>query len=72
MTVWHFMLEHGAEILVRTLEHLWLVIAAMGIAVLIGLPAGRRHGQREARCGAGCWARPTSSKPYPASPCLDS
>ena len=40
MTVWHFMLEHRAEILARTLEHLWLVTAAMGIALLIGLPAG--------------------------------
>ena len=40
MTVWHFMLEHRAEILARTLEHLWLVTAAMGIALLIGLPVG--------------------------------
>ena len=40
MTVWHFMLEHRAEILSRTLEHLWLVTAAMGIALLIGLPVG--------------------------------
>ena len=40
MTVWHFMLEHRAEILARTLEHLWLVTAAMSIALLIGLPVG--------------------------------
>ena len=40
MTVWHFMLDHRAEILARTLEHLWLVTAAMGIALLIGLPVG--------------------------------
>jgi osmoprotectant transport system permease protein len=40
VTVWHFMLEHRAEILGRTLEHLWLVTAAMGIALLIGLPVG--------------------------------
>jgi osmoprotectant transport system permease protein len=40
VTVWHFMLEHRAEILSRTLEHLWLVTAAMGIALLIGLPVG--------------------------------
>jgi osmoprotectant transport system permease protein len=40
VTVWHFMLEHRAEILARTLEHLWLVTAAMGIALLIGLPVG--------------------------------
>ena len=40
MTIWHFMLEHRAEILARTLEHLWLVTAAMGIALLLGLPVG--------------------------------
>jgi osmoprotectant transport system permease protein len=40
VTVWHFMLEHRAEILARTLEHLWLVTAAMVIALLIGLPVG--------------------------------
>jgi len=34
------MLEHRAEILGRTLEHLWLVVAAMAIALLIGLPLG--------------------------------
>ena len=33
VTVWHFMLEHRAEILARTLEHLWLVTAAMGALV---------------------------------------
>jgi osmoprotectant transport system permease protein len=40
MTIWQFMLEHRTEILERTLEHLWLVGAAMGIAILIGLPLG--------------------------------
>ena len=44
MTVEHFTREHRAEILARTPEHLWLVTwlvtAAMGIALLIGLPAG--------------------------------
>jgi osmoprotectant transport system permease protein len=34
------MLEHRAEIFGRTLEHLWLVVAAMAIALLIGLPLG--------------------------------
>lgn len=34
------MLEHRAEILGRTLEHLWLVLAAMAIALAIGLPLG--------------------------------
>jgi osmoprotectant transport system permease protein len=34
------MLEHRAEIFGRTLEHLWLVLAAMAIALLIGLPLG--------------------------------
>jgi ABC-type proline/glycine betaine transport system permease subunit len=40
VTVEHFMREHRAEILARTPEHLWLVTAAMGIALLIGLPVG--------------------------------
>jgi osmoprotectant transport system permease protein len=34
------MLEHRGEILGRTLEHLWLVLAAMAIALLIGMPLG--------------------------------
>jgi osmoprotectant transport system permease protein len=40
VSVWNFMLEHRAEILGRTLEHLWLVLAAMAIALAIGLPLG--------------------------------
>jgi ABC-type proline/glycine betaine transport system permease subunit len=56
VTVWHFMLEHRAEILARTLEHLWLVTAAMGIALLIGLPSGVakvRHSSLRRRCVLG-------------------
>ena len=40
MSLGHFMLDHRGEILGRTLEHLWLVLAAMGIALLISLPLG--------------------------------
>ena len=40
MSLWDFALQHRAEILQRTLEHLWLVVAAMSIAVLMGLPLG--------------------------------
>jgi osmoprotectant transport system permease protein len=40
MSVWHFMIDHRAEILARTLEHVWLVVAAMAIALAIGLPVG--------------------------------
>jgi osmoprotectant transport system permease protein len=40
VSVWNFMLEHRTEILGRTLEHLWLVLAAMAIALAIGLPLG--------------------------------
>ncbi len=40
MSVWHFMIDHRAEILARTLEHVWLVVAAMAIALAIGLPLG--------------------------------
>lgn len=40
MTFLKFVLEHRSEILARTLEHLWLVAAAIGLAVAIGLPLG--------------------------------
>jgi osmoprotectant transport system permease protein len=40
MNLWQFFLEHRVEILERTLEHLWLVAAAMAIAIVIGLPLG--------------------------------
>ena len=35
-----FFSQERAEILARTLEHLWLVGAAMGLALIIGLPLG--------------------------------
>ena len=38
--IWQFMVQHRNEILERTLEHLWLVTAAMGMAIVIGLPLG--------------------------------
>jgi osmoprotectant transport system permease protein len=40
VSVLNFMLQHRAEILGRTLEHLWLVAAAIGLAVLMGIPLG--------------------------------
>jgi osmoprotectant transport system permease protein len=35
-----FFLSNRAEILARTAEHLWLVAAALAIALLVGLPLG--------------------------------
>ena len=35
--IWQFMVQHRKEILERTLEHLWLVTAAMTRAIVIGL-----------------------------------
>jgi osmoprotectant transport system permease protein len=35
-----FFSQERAEILSATLEHLWLVVAAMGLAVVIGVPLG--------------------------------
>jgi osmoprotectant transport system permease protein len=35
-----FFINNRAEILTRTMEHLWLVAAALGIALLVGLPLG--------------------------------
>jgi osmoprotectant transport system permease protein len=52
----NFFVLQRAEIVERTLEHLWLVFAAMTIAVLIGLPLGialvRRHVLRRWVLGA--------------------
>jgi len=50
LSLLQFFAQQHTEIFSRTLEHLWLVAAAMGIAVLIGLPLGivlvRRRGLR--------------------------
>ena len=40
MSLLQFFAQQHTEIFSRTLEHLWLVAAAMSIAVLIGLPLG--------------------------------
>ena len=40
MNTFQFFTQHYSEILARTLEHLYLVAAAMAIAMLIGLPLG--------------------------------
>jgi len=36
----NFLIQQRGEILARTIEHLWLVAAAMSVAVLIGMPLG--------------------------------
>jgi osmoprotectant transport system permease protein len=38
--MWEFLEQHRIEITTLTLEHVWLVAIAMGIAVLVGVPAG--------------------------------
>ena len=38
--LWNFMVEHQAEILSATLEHVELVLIAMTAAILIGVPLG--------------------------------
>lgn len=40
MNWYTFMVQDRAEVLVRTLEHIQLVAAAMGIALIVGLPVG--------------------------------
>jgi osmoprotectant transport system permease protein len=40
MTTWSFFADHRAEILGATLDHLTLVVIAMFIAILIGVPLG--------------------------------
>jgi len=52
---WSFFAEHRAEILGATLDHLTLVVIAMAIAILIGVPFGmfivQRRGLRAAALG---------------------
>lgn len=38
--MWEFLKHHRLEIATLTVEHIWLVLASMGIAVLIGVPVG--------------------------------
>ena len=45
---WSFFAEHRAEILSATLDHLTLVVIAMAIAILIGVPLGMYIVQRPA------------------------
>ena len=40
MNVLSFFSQHGDEILRSTLEHVWLVVAAMALAIAIGVPLG--------------------------------
>jgi osmoprotectant transport system permease protein len=40
LTLLDFMIRQRGEIFVRTLEHLWMVAAAISIAVLVGTPLG--------------------------------
>lgn len=40
MSLARFFVSHGGEILQATLEHIWLVGAAMLLAILIGVPLG--------------------------------
>ena len=48
MTTWSFFTDHRAEILAATLDHLALVVIAMLIAILIGVPLGMLIVQRPA------------------------
>src|SRR2546426_537772 len=40
MSPWTFILDHRGEILSATLDHFTLVVIAMAIAILIGVPLG--------------------------------
>ena len=40
MSLLDFLVRQRVEIVTRTVEHLWLVVAAMSIAVVIGIPLG--------------------------------
>ena len=40
MNLLDFFVQQRGEIMLRTLEHLWMVIAAISLAVIIGMPLG--------------------------------
>ena len=40
MSIWTFFVQHRGEILAATFEHLQLVVIAMAMAILIGVPLG--------------------------------
>jgi osmoprotectant transport system permease protein len=40
IAMWEFLKHHRLEITTLTLEHIWLVAISMGLAVLVGVPAG--------------------------------
>ena len=46
MSPWAFLVEHRGEILSATLDHILLVVIAMTIAILIGVPLGMMIVQR--------------------------
>ena len=48
ISIWTFFAEHRAEIFAATLDHLELVLVAMTIAILIGVPLGMFVVQRPA------------------------
>jgi osmoprotectant transport system permease protein len=48
MSPWTFILDHRGEILSATLDHVTLVVIAMAIAILIGVPLGMLIVQRPA------------------------
>ena len=48
MSPWTFILDHRGEILSATLDHVTLVVIAMAIAILIGVPIGMLIVQRPA------------------------
>jgi len=48
MSNWTFFAEHRAEIFSATLDHLMLVVVAMTVAILIGVPLGMFFVQRPA------------------------
>lgn len=52
MTPWNFFIEHRAEILGATLDHLALVVIAMIFAIFIGVPLGMVLVRRRALRGA--------------------
>ncbi len=48
LSTWSFFIDHRAEILSATLDHLTLVLIAMAFAILIGVPLGMFIVQRRA------------------------
>ena len=69
MNLWQFLTSNFNEVLTLTGQHLWMVLVAITVAVVIGVPAGVLITRKPALEKV-VLALPMWSKPSPVWPCL--